>query len=254
MVDVAQISKQVKRHFRIKGTFDVNAQTGEVDVQGDVTFKGLITSQGMFHVQFGTVTGEFVCSDKGVVSLKGSPHTVLGNFYCQNSQIGSKPTLTSLQGGPRIVHGGFSCMHNLLTNLVGAPEQVGEWFACDSNKITSLQGAPEKVGGSFSCWNNKLTSLEHGPKWVGSDYACHKNPLTSLSGFPQHVADVVRVSYNKNLPLLRLLGVTHRRILVDNAPKAVIKILQAYVGQGKPGAIKAAVELVKAGYKGNARW
>ena len=254
MVDVDLISKQVKRHFRIKGTFEVNPITGEVDVKGNVTFKGLASSEGRFPVQFGTVSGDFVCHDLGVVSLQGSPHTVMGNFWCQNSSLESIPRLTSLEGGPRVVHGGFSCMNNLLTNLVGAPEQVGDWFGCDTNLLTSLQGAPEKVGGSFSCWNNKLTSLEHGPKWVGSDYACHKNPLTSLSGFPQHVADVVRVSYNKNLPLLRLLGVTHRRILVDNAPKAVIKILQAYVGQGKPGAIKAAVELVKAGYKGNARW
>lgn len=254
MVDVDQISKQVKRHFKIIGTFEVNPITGEVDVQGEVIFKGLVTSKGQFHVQFGTVTGEFVCSDKGVVSLKGAPHTVLGNFYCQNSQIGSKPTLTSLQGGPRIVHGGFSCMHNLLTNLVGAPEQVGEWFACDSNKITSLQGAPHSVGGSFSCWKNKLSSLEHGPVQVGGGYDCRYNPLKSLLGFPAQVGENVTVDYNKDLPLLRLLNVKKNYLYLNKAPKAVTSILGKYVGQGKQGAIKAALELAQAGYRENARW
>jgi hypothetical protein len=252
MVNVELISKQVKRHFRIKGTFDVNPQSGEVDVQGDVLFKGLITSQGRFHVQFGTVTGEFVCSDLGVVSLEGSPHTVMGDFFCQNARRESKPTLTSLQGAPRIVHGGFSCMHNLLTNLVGAPEQVGDWFACDHNLLTSLEGAPHTVGGNFSCWSNKLTNLEGGPTQVTGRYDCRRNPLKSLQGLPPLITDQLELDYKKDLPLLRLLNFPKK--ININAPKQVINILAAYKGQGKPGAIKAAVELIRAGFKENAKW
>ena len=252
MVNVELINKQVKRHFRIKGTFDVNPQTGEVDVQGDVRFKGLITSQGRFHVQFGTVTGEFDCSDLGVVSLEGSPHTVMGDFFCY-SRRESIPTLTSLKGAPRIVHGGFSCMNNLLTNLVGAPEQVGDWFACDSNSLTSLEGAPHTVGGNFSCWSNKLTNLEGGPTQVSGRYDCRKNPLKSLQGLPTIIPDGCDLDYKKDLPLLRLLNV-QKKIRMDNAPKPVMRILATYAGQGKPGALKAAVELIKAGYKENAKW
>jgi len=38
------------------------------------------------------------------------------------------------------------------------------------------------------------------------------------------------------------------------APKQVSTIMNNHAGQGKPGAIKAAVELIRAGYKENARW
>jgi hypothetical protein len=82
MVDVKQISRDVRKHFNITpGAFEVNPQTGEVDVKGDVKFKGAEASQGQFHVQFGTVKGDFACYEKGVTSLKGSPHTVHGSFF-----------------------------------------------------------------------------------------------------------------------------------------------------------------------------
>jgi hypothetical protein len=37
-------------------------------------------------------------------------------------------------------------------------------------------------------------------------------------------------------------------------PQVVNEIMTKYEGQGKPGAIKAAAELIRAGYKENARW
>jgi hypothetical protein len=41
---------------------------------------------------------------------------------------------------------------------------------------------------------------------------------------------------------------------VMNAPTPIVEILNKYVGQGKSGAIKCAAELIKAGFKDNARW
>lgn len=255
MVDVDQITKLVKRHFKINGNFQVNPQTGEVDVQGDVIYKGLTTSQGMFHVQFGTVSGDFDCANKNAISLIGSPHTVGGNFFCQGSLLGSMPSITSLQGAPRIVHGGFSCMHNLLTNLEGAPEQVGKWFSCDNNLLTNLQGSPTTVGGSFSCYGNKLKSLEGGPTHVhGFIYMCKKNPLKSLQGLPLQMADIFQCSYSKNLPLLRLLTLSEVRLDLQNAPKRLLDILNNHMGKGKSSALNCALEMKKAGYEGNARW
>jgi len=250
MVDVKQISKLVRKHFQIrgKGTFTVNPHTGEVDAVGDVIFKGLDISQGMFHVQFGTVKGDFVCYEKGVISLKGSPHTIHGDFFCFSN------LLTDLEGGPRVVRGGFSCMHNKLTNLMGAPEQVGDWFSCYDNRLTSLQGAPRQVGGSFHCGSNKLISLEGGPNQVGDRYDCRYNPLKSFQGAPQQVGDYFDCDWKKNLSLLQLLTVHAKTVNMLGAPKQVSTIMNNHAGQGKPGAIKAAVELIRAGYKENARW
>jgi hypothetical protein len=39
-----------------------------------------------------------------------------------------------------------------------------------------------------------------------------------------------------------------------DAPQPVSDIIHKYLGQGKAGALKAAAELIKAGYKDNARW
>jgi hypothetical protein len=69
----------------------------------------------------------------------------------------------------------------------------------------------------------------------------------------------VILPYNRNAPILRLLvypevhfvwggGVTLGRHDVVN------EIMAKYAGQGKSGAIKAAAELIRAGYKENARW
>jgi hypothetical protein len=251
MVDVKQISRLVRKHFKIsnKGTFEVNPQNGEVDVVGNVTFKGAEASQGQFHVQFGTVQGDFACYEKGVTSLKGSPHTIHGDFFCFGN------LLKDLVGAPRVVHGGFSCMANQLTSLKGAPEKVGDWFACDNNQLTSLQGAPRWVGGSFICASNKLTSLEGGPAQVMDRYNCRLNPLKSFEGAPERVGHLFECDYKKDLPLLRLITLQAKKLDMMAAPKPVWTILNKYKGTQNPADIlRCASELNEAGFEGNAEW
>ena len=91
----------------------------------------------------------FNCSDCiSLISLKGAPNEVSGNFYCNYC--------TSL------------------TSLEGAPEKVGGDFRChDCESLTSLEGAPKEVAGCFYCYNcNSLTSLKGAPKEVGIDFDC----------------------------------------------------------------------------------
>jgi hypothetical protein len=150
------------------------------------------------------------------------------------------------------VSGNFRCDFSDLTSLVGAPRNVRGHFICSNGELTSLEGAPKHVDGDFICKHNKLTSLVGAPKHVGGTFDCEYNPLTSWEGAPEHVGDEFWCTWNPALPVLRLF--TYAHFHMEDAPQPVSDIMHKYTGQGKPGAIKAAAELIRAGYKGNARW
>ncbi len=153
-----------------KGTWQLNPQTGLVDVDGDFSCSG----QGLSDfkgVRFGEVGGYFSCSNNQLTSLEGAPQKVGGYFSCSNNQ------LISLEGAPREVRGNFVCDNNQLTTLEGAPQKVGGWFECSRNQLTTLEGAPQVVRGYFNCHTNQLTSLEGAPQKVGGSFNCHNNPV-----------------------------------------------------------------------------
>jgi hypothetical protein len=60
------------------------------------------------------------------------------------------------------------------------------------------------------------------------------------------------LDYSPDLPLLRLLN--YAQFSIQNAPTKLAQIMKKYRGQSKAGAIKCAAELIRAGYKENARW
>jgi hypothetical protein len=150
------------------------------------------------------------------------------------------------------VTGKFTCSDNRLESLVGAPHTVGDIFGCTKNRLTSLVGGPQWVGGGFLCSLNQLTSLVGAPDHVGRSLQISDNPLKSLNGMPVELKGSIWLDYHKDLPLLRLLGVPD--FMLSYAPNPVGAILDKYKSQGKPGALKAAAELIRAGFKGNARW
>lgn len=162
---------------------------------------------------------------RGIVSVNEQGEvSVTGNVKL-TSQVSQLPVQFD------VVEGSFECQHNQLTSLQGAPRTVGWLFNCKGNNLTSLEGAPVSVRGSFFC---------------------NMNPLISLQGAPSHVGQVFYCDYTADLPLLQLLN--YAQIQIDNCPIQVLRILAHHAGTGKAGAIKAAVELVKAGFKQNARW
>jgi len=220
---VKKVDTLLNAYFIVNGPVTIRPDL-VVDVHGDVMLRRNQYIE-KFPVQFGSVSG---------------------NFWCENNQ------LMSLQGAPDHVGGNFSCEGNKLTSLQGAPHRVGLNFKCNSNKLTSLQGAPDHVVGDFRCSNNRLMDLQGSPTHVGRDFLCDRNKLVSLVGAPAHVGDVFVCTYGTQLPLLRLTMYTHMNVI--DAPDPVFYIIYKYLGQGKPGAIKCAAELIKAGYKDNARW
>lgn len=60
---------------------------GKINADGDVriVLKHLI--DGKFPFPFGVVKGNFVCSEKRLTSLKGSPKRVGGRFDCSYNQL-----------------------------------------------------------------------------------------------------------------------------------------------------------------------
>lgn len=200
MVDVNKIKDLLKTYFKIDGSYQIDPDSGVIDVDGDVKVVRQIEE---IPVQFGVVTGTFICSIARLTSLKGAPH------------------------------------------------KVGKIFGCGGNLLTSLQGAPQTVGWDFFCNNNRLQNLIGSPH-VGGLFVAEENPLISLEGIPENIPSIVRITYQNKLPLLRLCR--YDRILIRHAPDVVLSIMKKYAGLGKPGALKAAAELIRAGYLENARW
>jgi hypothetical protein len=83
----------------------------EVDVPGNTRLHPSFVLNGEFPFQFGTVDGWFDCSNCGLKSLIGAPHTVRGDFGCSNNQ------LVSLEGAPRYVGGYFNCKKNPVSTI-----------------------------------------------------------------------------------------------------------------------------------------
>jgi len=126
--------------------------------------------------------GMIVASRQKLTSLRGSPRSVTGDFFCIENK------LKSLEYCPENVDGDFCCSYNQLTSIKHCPAQVNGRFWCNNNKITNLEHSPKKVGGDFCCNCNKLTSLEHCPESVGGSFHCHLNQLICLVSGPVSVA------------------------------------------------------------------
>jgi hypothetical protein len=119
--------------------------------------------------------------------------------------------------------------------------------------LKSLKGSPQIIKGTFKAQRNKLKDLREGPRHVEGDFIVASNPLRSLEGAPTHITGRFTLDYHNKLPLLRTL-VAQKGVLIYKAPLIVAQILERHAAQGKPGAIRAAAELIKAGYPDNAKW
>jgi hypothetical protein len=149
------------------------------------------------------------------------------------------------------VHG----MVDLIRPITMLPVQFGHvegHFYCHNILLKSLVGAPVHVGGDVHCNWNSLINLTGAPSYVGGDFNCTENPLVSLVGAPDHVGGKFMCTYSPHLPLLRLLN--YARAKTNGAPYYVKKIMAKYTGQGKRASLSCAAELIRAGYKDNARW
>ena len=165
-----------------------------------------------------------------------------------------------------VVIGGFDCSNCELQNLNNGPHTITESFSCSNNNLTTLQDGPLHVGSKdqyiyiYSCGDNPLINFKGMPsdftgRVIANYSSNHGLPqLQSVDGIPATCRNL-ELSYSPTLPMLKLLELNLITIY-DHGFKVhpITYILTQYKGQGKAGAIKAAVEMIRAGYKENARW
>jgi hypothetical protein len=95
--------------------------SGLYDVQGDVDLGPI--SEKELPIAFGHVAGNFLCSGGDLMTLKGCPTLVDGDFFVD---------------------------HNQLASLVGGPTAVGLHVTVSGNEqLSSLEGAPQQIGGKL---------------------------------------------------------------------------------------------------------
>jgi hypothetical protein len=182
------------------------------------------------------INGSYEIDAQGEVSITGS--------------VAVRSTIKQLPVSFAHVSKNFRCERNHLVTLAGAPRSVGGDFWCQENLFTSLEHSPVTVGGSFVCHNNQLSTLQGAPRSVGGTFNCAHNPLQSIQHAPD--ADTLIFNYEPHMPLLQILK--YKNTVMFEAPQDVRIILNKYVGTGKKGALACAAELIRAGYRENARW
>jgi hypothetical protein len=156
-----------------------------------------------------------------------------------------------------IVDGDFRAENKKLVSLRNVPDACHSLYV-SANHIQSLEYCPVYLN-ILDVEYNLLTNFEHAPEQVDTIIA-FGNPLTSLTGLPDSEY-AINITYREQLPLLRLVDAENVHIGSTGFGydrykryEPVDAIINKYVGQGKAGAIKAAAELVKLGFKDNARW
>ncbi len=225
-MDNSHVQIILTQQAQIDGDWHLDAD-GQVNVQGDVIYK---THINQLHVQFGTVSGNF--------SRSGMP--------------ARNPRLTTLTGFPRKVGGSVSVARSRIKDLHHAPNQVsGSFYVYHCDNLTTLQGAPRWVGGNMLAYKCALTSLAGAPFVVKGTFDVSHNPLENYDHLPEHCAELV-LPYVPDAPMLKLL--MYPKVILHDAPEQVKQILDNHAGKGKSAAIACAAELVRAGFKGNARW
>jgi hypothetical protein len=149
-------------------------------------------------------------------------------------------------------------MNNLGKGKISIPFGVvsGE-FNCAAMRLISLENSPTFVGGHFCCNGNALKSLEYAPTQVEGDFKCYNVDLTSLKGieFDSIIKGDIVMDYNENLPLLRLCigkgNVVTRR---NEIPGVIITQHIKQYPNIKERIIKCQYDLIKSGFKNNAKW
>jgi hypothetical protein len=163
-----------------KGSWQLNPDTNKIDVQGDFkcSNKNLLSLKG---TPFGVVSGEFDCSQNGMTTLEGCPEQCF-SFKCNSNK------LTNLLGGPKKVKASYVCNSNSLTSLEGAPDEV-LYFNCSDNKeLQSLEGCPPKVD-RISTWGCGLTNLK-GISQSVKTLDCSRNKISSLYYCPENLENL----------------------------------------------------------------
>jgi hypothetical protein len=153
-----------------------------------------------------------------------------------------------------MVHGTLNAPHMGLKTLENFPDVCDELLVHD-NWLTSLAHCPAMIT-HLDVRHNQIHDFTHLSDSCEHIDATH-NPFKSLKGLPEvPVSELeVSLSWDPNLPLLRLLNTTHVNVFHNHyILEPMNKIMNKYAGKGKSAMLNCALELKQAGYPGNAKW
>ena len=162
-------------------------------------------------------------NDQGVVDIKTSIEISNARFTTLPVKFGH-------------VLGTFDVRHEGLTSLENCPHLVLSGFLASDNPITSLVGGPQRVGGGYNVLHTKLQTLE---------------------GLPQDVNSVLWLPWNPHMGYLRCCLVNVPLIAIQDdrniRQEAIMEIINKYVGKGWAAMVPCARELIRAGFRENAK-
>jgi hypothetical protein len=248
-VDVDEIKKTLDHYFKYTGKISIDPQSGLISCTGSVRAKDIaMRNVKRLPVKFGKIRNDFKIGWGELESLEGAPTWVGGEFDCTLNRI------TSLEGAPQHVGRSFDCSHNRLTSLEHCPKFVGLDFHCQSNQLSSLEHCPEAVSDLF-CMENPLISLKGAPRKVDGELRCWGIDFQSLDGAPEEINGPFWMDTpDPNLPLLKLLTIRGlAEVTLGEASNDLQDIINRYLGRGINGVMPCAAELIKAGFRGNAK-
>ena len=234
-------AKKAFDEFFAKSVFDkITVENGVISCTGDVRLRYSHKEKAKLPLSFDRVDGDFHVNNAQLRSLDGSPKLVKRHFYCHHN------LLTDLQGAPEIIEGDMNCSTNYeLTSLVGSPKLIHGSFFCENNvRLHSLLGCPMVIGGDFIAINTSFDTWRDAPRFVGGrlilDYHedTHLLGILTIKGIKKVIfVDINEYTENVYIPI----------------ETALSDILSRYIGQGRPGMLPCANEMLKVGYGSNAR-
>jgi hypothetical protein len=149
-----------------------------------------------------------------------------------------KNNLVSLKGSPKEVEGDFICAQNKLMSFSGGPQRVeGNFDASENRALTSLAGLPGWIGGNLSFQNcTKLADLSTG-KYVevGGSVLFHScTGLKSAKGIEKTFTSIGSVLYLRGTSLTsNLLGILKIKgdfkIELDSKLKGIEQIINKHL-------------------------
>lgn len=111
----------------------------------------------------------------------------------------------------------------------------------------------DRIEGDFDASKTGITTMWGFPITVTGHLYVYTNPdLHQFSDYEPVSIGHWWAVYRRDLKILKMLAA--KEITLFTAPLEVEEIMNRYAGQGKSGALKCAAELIKAGFRDNARW
>jgi hypothetical protein len=141
-----------------------------------------------------------------------------------------------------------------LVDVLKLPDSRNTVVYMRNQKLTELPVTFGRVEGNLDASRQNIKTLKNFPQVItGNLYTEDNRNLRQFYDCNiQEIQGVWYTDYKESQHLLKML--VARKIQLTDAPKEVTQIMNVHAGKGRTGMLRATVELIKAGFKENARW